>query len=167
MQKTNSTWSPENIEKVSELLLKHSGKAKQTIYSDIWNFGILTGLGISELLSIRFSDFEQTDGGLVVKSVKLRVGKTSYTRLNPKALEIIERRKLISQDGDFLFESVSNSSKGKPISRISVSRKYQEIGEILGTKLTTNSMRQICMNMAVKTMSATNYFSVYFPDKRS
>lgn len=104
---------------------------------DIWIFGINTALRISDLLNIRFEDIN----GDTLPLREAKTGKQRTIKLNTKALEIVERRKKL---GDvYLFQAKSRNVKSvKPISRQYIAGAFKDVGEHLGIKLGTHSMRK-------------------------
>ncbi|HEN3607560.1 TPA: tyrosine-type recombinase/integrase [Yersinia enterocolitica] len=134
MNLVDAVKTSEQCEQVGELLLKHGNQT----YADIWNFGLQVALRISDLLFLTYADV-QGDRLVIIE------GKTSKPRhivLNDKAKAIVKRRKADNPTHVYLFEVSTNRAKGKPISRENVSRKFKEIGEIIGIALGTHSMRK-------------------------
>ena len=126
--------SLDEIKRVQDLLAKHGGQ----IYADIWTLGVNVGLRISDLLKIRMSDPHRGQ-------LKLREGKTKKTRvidLNATAAAVIKRRQKENPEHEWLFQVSSNRSSNKPIDRSTVARKFQEVGDIVGVRLGTHSMRK-------------------------
>lgn len=124
----------EELENVIGLLKKHA----TPIYADIFKFGVNVALRISDMLAIKFEDAQGNE--LTLKESK--TGKTRVITLNNSAKQIIESRRNNHPHHIYLFEADSNRAKGKPISRHSVSAKLKEIGDIVGKKLSTHSMRK-------------------------
>ncbi|MFC5696511.1 tyrosine-type recombinase/integrase [Pseudomonas sp. GCM10022186] len=109
-----------------------------TLYADIWRFGVNTALRISDLLSLTF---EQVQGDkLVIKEGK--TGKVRSIDLNVKAKAIVERRRSAHPNHTYLFEVDSNRAKGKPVSRVSVANAFKAVGDEVGIQLGTHSMRK-------------------------
>ncbi|MDT4821417.1 Tyrosine recombinase XerC [compost metagenome] len=109
-----------------------------TLYADIWRFGINTALRISDLLSLTF---EQVAGdNLVIKESK--TGKVRDIPLNEKAKAIVEARREANPTHTYLFEVDSNRAKGKPVSRVSVANAFKAVGDEIGIQLGTHSMRK-------------------------
>ncbi len=109
-----------------------------SLYADIWRFGVNTALRISDLLSLTF---EQVAGS----KLTIQEGKTGKVReiaLNSGARAIIEQRRKAHPDHTYLFEVDSNRAKGKPVSRISVATAFKAVGDEMSLKLGTHSMRK-------------------------
>ena len=115
------------------------------IYSDVFQFGINTALRISDLLSIKFSEIEiDSEGSAVIRLKEQKTGKRKVLTLNSGAQEVIERRRAAHKEDEYLFQVHSNRTRGsvKSISRQSVSRVFQSIGEKWNIKLNTHTMRK-------------------------
>ncbi len=110
------------------------------IYADIWKVGVNVSLRISDLLNVKFSDCQLEERLLLL--VESKTGKSKVIRLNNTALKIIQRRKHESPHDRWLFQVHCNRAKDKPISRVSVSRVFKEVGDILGLSINTHSMRK-------------------------
>ena len=110
------------------------------IYGDIWKVGVNLSLRISDLLSLKYTDFNLQDRTLNLVESKTR--KAKAIRLNQIAVDIIARRKREQPSDVWLFQVHSNRAKNKPISRISVSRIFKEAGDILNLNINTHSMRK-------------------------
>ena len=134
MELVEAAKTPDEVAMISRMLGKHGG----TLYADIWNFGLQVALRISDLLDITMA--EAQTGRLTIREGK--TGKPRQIALNNKAQAIVEARHKAHPDHTYLFQVDSNRAKGKPISRISVAKKFQEVGEIVGIKLGTHSMRK-------------------------
>ncbi|MGA1977030.1 MAG: tyrosine-type recombinase/integrase [Bacteroidales bacterium] len=90
----------------------------------LFSVGVFTGLRISDLLQLRFSQFENTDI-LTIEERKTR--KTRRIKINPDLKQIIERVKnkmLIKDAGQFIF---LNKYGTKPIDKSYVNVKLKEI----------------------------------------
>ena len=61
------------------------------IYADIWKVGVNLSLRISDLLSLKYTDFNLHDRTLNLTESK--TGKAKSIRLNQTAIDIIARRK--------------------------------------------------------------------------
>ncbi len=115
------------------------------IYADVWAIGCQLSLRISDLLSLKYSDFKMADRSLKIlegKTKHLKVKKPKTIRLNDKALKVIQQRRTLYPDDVYLFQVHSNRCSGQPISRTSVSRVFKEVGDIAGLTLGTHSMRK-------------------------
>lgn len=128
--------SKQDIGLVHALLLKKYSP----IYADIWKFGLNASLRISDLLKIKFSDFDLNNRAL--KLVESKTGKVKEIRLNDTAIAIIEKRLKEHPGHTWLFEVETRRAKGQAISREAVSRAFKEVGDSLGLKISTHSMRK-------------------------
>jgi len=110
------------------------------IYSDIFDFGLNTALRIGDLVSIKFEsiDFERYE--LLITEQKTNKKRT--ITLNDTAMAVINKRQRLNHE--WLFQSESNRSKGKPIRPQSVARIFKIVGSLkhINTKLGTHSMRK-------------------------
>lgn len=125
------------LKSIPSLLTKHYGEQM----ADIWEFGINVAIRISDTLNIKITDIE--NGRLQV--VESKTGKVADISLNDKAAAIVN--KIISNHPDttYLFQSRSSrnvSNRTKPLSRQAVTIAFKGIGEIIGVKLGTHSMRK-------------------------
>lgn len=134
MNLTQAAKTPAEVATISTLLNKHGSE----LYRDIWDFGLQVALRISDLLEITMQ--EALTGRLTI--VEGKTGKTRQIALNSKAQAVVQARHSAHPDHVYLFQVESNRAKGKPISRISVAKKFQEIGQIVGIALGTHSMRK-------------------------
>lgn len=128
----------ENVLKSIPVLL---GKCYTQQIADVWEFGINTALRISDMLNIRYSDIR--NGRLTV--VESKTGKSADIPLNAKALAIVESITEEHPEGEFLFQSRTSrnlSGRIKPLSRQYVAEAFKDIGETIGVKLGTHSMRK-------------------------
>lgn len=146
MNTVEALTSAEEVEQVVSLLKKHY----TPIYADIFKFGINAALRISDMLLITYDDVKANQ--LTLKESK--TGKTRVITLNSAAKQIIIERKSLYPKHTYLFEVDSNRAKGKPISRYTVAKVFKDVGEIVGKKLSTHSMRKtrgaIMYNQGVK-----------------
>lgn len=109
-----------------------------TLYSDLWSFGLQVALRISDLLTITYDDALQ--GRVVIKESK--TGKVRSIKLNEKAAAIVQKRREANPSHRFLFEVSSNRAKDKPVSRVAVATAFKAVGDELGISLGTHSMRK-------------------------
>lgn len=109
-----------------------------SLYADIWRFGVNTALRISDLLSLTYDDVQGDK--LVIKESK--TSKTRYIDLNTSAKAIIQRRRAAHPTHTFLFEVDSNRAKGKAVSRVAVAQAFKAVGEEMSLQLGTHSMRK-------------------------
>ena len=94
-----------------------------------------------DLLKIKFSDLNITDRTLILQEEK--TGKSKTIRLNNPAIEVINARRSKYPNDVYLFQVNSNRAKNKPISRVAVSVKLKECGDVLRIKgINTHSMRK-------------------------
>ena len=127
---------PEEIGMVTKLLLKHHGQ----LYADIWKVGLNLSLRISDLLALRYDQLDVA--GRSLQLIEQKTGKPKALRLNPVALEIIQRRRQAYPGDTWLFQVHCNRARNKPISRNAVSRALKDVGDTLGLNLNTHSMRK-------------------------
>lgn len=136
MQQVDAVKTQAEVQQVAhKLLLNAKGN---TLYADVWNFGLQVALRISDLLTITYE--EALTGRLRIKESK--TGKARNIDLNAKALEIVRARRQAHPDHTFLFEVDSNRAKGKPVSRIAVAVAFKAVGDEMGIQLGTHSMRK-------------------------
>lgn len=122
-----------------EHLLKECGGQ---LYADIWRIGVNMGLRISDLLKIKYEDLDLEKK--LYELVEGKTGKKRHIKLNATVLSIVNRRHTDSPSDVFLFQVHSNRTRGvvKPVSRISVARKFREVGNLISVPLGTHSMRK-------------------------
>jgi integrase len=126
----------EQIALVHSLLNNKFGQ----IYADIWKVGVNLSLRISDLLRLKYTDFNLQDRTLTL--VESKTGKAKSIRLNQTAMDIIVKRKQDHPSDVWLFQVHCNRAKNKPISRISVSRVFKDAGDMLNLNINTHSMRK-------------------------
>ncbi|GHE86272.1 tyrosine-type recombinase/integrase [Thalassotalea profundi] len=137
MQEVEAVRDENILKSIPVLLSKHSTQQM----ADVWEFGINMALRISDLLGIRYSDIK--DGRLTM--VESKTGKVADIPLNAKALAITKSIMKEYPEGEFLFQSRNSrniSTRIKPLSRQSVAKAFKDVGEIIGVKLGTHSMRK-------------------------
>ncbi|PCH94701.1 MAG: hypothetical protein COB83_10820 [Gammaproteobacteria bacterium] len=129
----------EEMKKVEDLLLKHSG----TQVRDIWRLGLLLGCRINELLQIKFSDLNGEE--LHIQFSKKRFNSISNISITPTAKKIILNIKMQYPQDDFVFQSRNSRNiknrEPKPISRQAVYEAFKKVGDDLSVKFTPHSMR--------------------------
>lgn len=110
--------------------------------SDVWNIGLNLALRISDLLSIKFTDI--VEGRLIIFEGK--TGKRAEIKLNSKAQILINNIKLKHPHHIYLFQSYRNQQainrEARPLTRKAVSKAFSLVGEELGIRLGTHSMRK-------------------------
>lgn len=125
-----------DLELVTRLLRKRHGP----LYADIWKVGLNLSLRISDLLALRYDQLDLAGRSLTL--IERKTGKPKAIRLNAVALEVIQRRRLERPGDVWLFQVDCNRAKHKPISRVSVSKAFKAVGDSLGLRLNTHSMRK-------------------------
>ena len=138
MKEVEAVKTKEEIVMIERLLRTHHGD----LYGDVWRIGINLSLRISDLLAILYRDLDLDNCLYAVREGK--TGKVRLIRLNHTALSLIQDRRKKYPFDIFLFQVHSNRTSGlvKPVSRISVARVFKEVGERIGIKLGTHSMRK-------------------------
>lgn len=110
--------------------------------ADIWNIGLNLALRISDLLSIKFSDI--TDGRLILFEGK--TGKRAEIKLNNKVQILINDIQLRHPSHLYLFQSYRNQQsfnrEARPLTRKAVAKAFKLVGDELGVRLGTHSMRK-------------------------
>jgi integrase len=138
MKEVEAVKTKQEIELVDSLLRKH----KSDLYGDIWRVGVNLGLRIGDLLSIEYSqlDLERKELSLV----EAKTGKVKHMSLNGTVLAIVSRRRAAHPTDRYLFQTHSNRTTGtvKPVGRVTVAKAFSEVGNIIGCKLGTHSMRK-------------------------
>ena len=136
MNEVEAVKTREEIAAIETLLRKHHGD----LYADIWKIGLNLSLRISDLLAIRFADLDLDRREYAL--VEGKTGKKRKIRLNNTALKVIQRRRKEHPKHVYLFQVESNRAKGKPISRNSVSRAFNDSGQRIDLRINTHSMRK-------------------------
>ena len=138
MKEVDAVTNQEDLTTIHNLLKKHGSQD----YADIWKLGINVALRISDLLSIHTDHINLDRRELEL--VESKTGKKRLIRLNDTAVSIIKRRQATNPDNVYLFQSNRYQTNGipKPLTRAPVARKFKEIGDIIGIKLSTHSMRK-------------------------
>lgn len=126
----------EEVEAIAGKLIRNA--RGNSLYADIWLFGLQVALRISDLLDITYE--QALTGRLLVKESK--TGKPRNIGLNSRAVEIVQRRREANPDHTYLFQVDSNRAKNKPVSRIAVACAFKAVGDELGIQLGTHSMRK-------------------------
>lgn len=144
------SFSDEEVTDILRLLKKVSGRTENSIYADVFLFALSTGMRAGEILELKFSDVKFEDEQAVFNVTKARQGLSMYIHLPDLAFDIIQRRRSQNPNDTYVFESNTNRSKGNPISRISVHRKFKEVGGMVQKKITFNSLRHHYVTYALK-----------------
>jgi integrase len=126
----------EQIALVYTILNKEFGE----IYGDIWKVGLNISLRISDLLNLRYTDFDLANRELSLR--KSKIDKAKSIRLNQTVIDIITKRNKEYPNDVWLFQVHSSRAKDKPISRAAVSRAFKDTGDMLNLTINTNSMRK-------------------------
>ncbi|GAW87511.1 conserved hypothetical protein [Bathymodiolus platifrons methanotrophic gill symbiont] len=129
----------------SEIQVIHSTLEKKfpSIYADVWKIGCQLSLRISDLLSLKYAQLDIDNREVTLTESK--TNKIKHIRLNSIAVELIQKRRKQYPDDIYLFQVHSNrtaSSSVKNISRVSVSRVFKQVGDMLGLNINTHSMRK-------------------------
>lgn len=136
MELVEAVKTTEEVETVGrKLMLNARGN---TLYSDIWHFGLQVALRISDLLTVTMA--EAQSGKLTL--VESKTGKTRIINLNDKARAIVKARKEAHPEAVYLFQVNSNRAKDKPVSRVAVAQAFKAVGDEIGVHLGTHSMRK-------------------------
>jgi integrase len=139
MKAVDAVKTKAEIELVESLLRKHKGG----VYGDLWRFGLNTALRISDLLGLKYQQFDMDKRVFELREQKTQ--KNRIVRLNNTAMGIIQKRQVEYPTDIYLFQAHSNrtASMGpKPLNRVTVARAFSEIGDILKVNLGTHSMRK-------------------------
>ena len=136
MQSVEAVKSQAEVQQIThKLTLNARGN---TLYADLWNFGLQVALRITDLLSVTYD--EALQGRLIIQEAK--TGKARNIDLNSKAMEIVKARRKAFPHHTYLFEVDSNRAKGKPVSRVAVAVAFKAVGDEIGVALGTHSMRK-------------------------
>ena len=142
MEAVEAVKSKEQINQIETLLATHNPQ----YYADLWKVGLNLSLRISDLIALTFDQLDKVDPDNRVLS--LTEGKTGKSRdlvLNKTVVDIVKRRREQHPDDVYLFQSPSPRNRTpKPITRVSVSRVFSSVGQMLKPKLKlgTHSMRK-------------------------
>jgi integrase len=141
MKQVDAVKSKEQITRIETFLNYPQKKLHaEGLYGDIWRIGLNLSLRIGDLLAIRYDKLDLENRMYTLKEAK--TGKSKDVRLNNTVIRIIERRMKDHPKDEWLFQTNSNRSKGKPVSREHVSRIFKEVGDRLNIRLGTHSMRK-------------------------
>ncbi|MEG8565078.1 tyrosine-type recombinase/integrase [Klebsiella variicola subsp. variicola] len=138
MKRVEPVRDKEKIAEIEALLRKHN---TSPIYGDLWVFLNQTAARVTDALALRFADFDKVEGN-VLNIKEKKTGKTRSIMLTARALELVAQRRADNPGHEYIFEVDSNRAKGKPISRVTVSAKFKEAGEILNLHIAAHSPRK-------------------------
>ncbi|WP_375602604.1 tyrosine-type recombinase/integrase [Enterobacter hormaechei] len=119
------------------------------IYGDLWVFLNQTAARVGDALKLRYTDFNHIEGN-VSNLKEHKTGKIRSIMLTAKALELVAQRRADNPGHEYLFEVDSNRAKGKPISRVTVSTKFKEAGDMLNLHIAAHSPRKNLGYHAIK-----------------
>lgn len=110
------------------------------VCADLWRIGINLALRITDLLSLKFDDVR---GDILY----IQEGKTKKYReivINGSARKYIDKRRRKYPNDIYLFQSKSITLNGriKPINRDYASKQFKLVGEEMGIRFNTHSMRK-------------------------
>lgn len=126
------------IAEVEKLLRQHNSNP---IYGDLWVFLNQTAARVGDALKLKYTDFNHLEGN-ILNLKEQKAGKTRSIMLTAKALELVAQRRADHPRHVYLFEVDSNRAKGKPISRVTVSAKFKEAGDMLDLHIAAHSPRK-------------------------
>jgi integrase len=119
--------------------------------------GVFTGLRISDLLQLRFSQFENTD---ILSVQEKKTGKTRRIKINPDLKIIIERAKgriLITSSDQYIF---LNRYGTKPIDRswvnVELKRIFKKYGIEMEGNVSSHMFRKTLGNRVLKLNNYSN-----------
>ncbi len=122
--------------KVIEKLLRENGT---DMAADIWSIGINMALRITDLLSIRYDQVTKD-------SFEIKEGKTGKYRkvvVNASARAIINKRHKQFPKQKYIFQATAhNVYVAQPVSRQYISKQFKAVGDVLGIRFNTHSMRK-------------------------
>lgn len=136
MELVEAVKTTEEVERVTRKLTFNA--RSNTLYADIWQFGLQVALRISDLLTITMAEAQTGQ----LKVIEGKTGKVRIIQLNEKARSIAAARAHSNSEAVYLFEVNSNRAKGKPVSRVAVAKAFKAVGEEMGIHLGTHSMRK-------------------------
>jgi len=119
---------------------------------DIFTIIFNTGLRISEVLNLKFSDVDFNSNSITVE--KMRSATNYKLTLNDECMKAIRRLKDKYSKDIFVFQSRnSRNQKNKPASSISrqvVNKVFKEVSNSTSLPITINSLRQTYVVQVVK-----------------
>lgn len=136
MQSVEAVKTQADVQQIAHKLILNA--RSNTLYADIWSFGLQVALRITDLLSVTYD--EALTGRLIIREGK--TGKPRNIDLNTKAMEVVKARRAAHPNHTYLFEVDSNRASGKPVSRVAVAVAFKAVGDELGIALGTHSMRK-------------------------
>lgn len=111
--------------------------------ADIWIFGCQVALRVSDLMRIKFSDYDYRTNKIIIIEGKTK--KERVIELNEKAKAVLDRRSSKYPSDVYLFQSRGSNrtlNRVAPYHRNTVLRAFSAVGETLGLKLGSHSMRK-------------------------
>lgn len=146
MKRVEPVRNKDQIAEVERLLRQHNSSP---IYGDLWVFLNQTAARVGDALKLKYADFNHIEGN-VLNLKEQKTGKIRSIMLTAKALELVAQRRADNPGHEYLFEVNSNRAKGKPISRVTVSAKFKEAGDMLNLHIAAHSPRKNLGYHAIK-----------------
>ncbi|HFJ6984361.1 TPA: tyrosine-type recombinase/integrase [Escherichia coli] len=146
MKRVEPVRNKDHIAEVERLLRQHNSSP---IYGDLWVFLNQTAARVGDALRLRYTDFNHIEGN-VLNLKEQKTGKIRSIMLTTKALKLVAQRRADNPGHVYLFEVDSNRAKGKPISRVTVSAKFKEVGDMLNLHIAAHSPRKNLGYHAIK-----------------
>lgn len=113
---------------------------------------LMTGLTVSEIISLKFDDIDEKNSKLTFTSNKLRSGEQCKTEvsLTPSVLAELKKEKALNPTDIYIFQSNnSNNVKtqiAKPFTRRAVNSAFSQANKKIGSSITPSKLRQIYFN---------------------
>jgi integrase len=127
------------------------------MYSLLIAIGVFTGLRISDLLQLKFSDFENVE---ILTVVEKKTKKTRRIKINPDLKTIIERikkRMVVTTTDQYIF---LNRYGAKPIDRswvnVNMKRIFKKYGIELEGNVSSHMFRKTLGNRVLKLNNYSN-----------
>ena len=134
--------------------LERDGEYK---YCLLISIGVFTGLRISDLLQLKFSDFENTE---ILAVVEKKTKKTRKIKINPDLKNIIERVKRKMNIGDSIQYIFVNRYGIKPIDRswvnINLKRIFKKYNIEIEGNVSSHMFRKTLGNRVLKLNNYSN-----------
>lgn len=108
----------------------------------------LTGLRVSELIGLRWSDVEPVEGGAIVHVRRGKGGRTRAIRVSTATLELVETLGRPADSEAFLFPS--SRRDGQPLTRQAAGSRCRFWGAQIGVACWMHRLRHTHASMAVK-----------------